>query len=213
MQDNRKIAKVINVIDGDTLDVEIDGKTERLRLIGIDTPETVDPRKPVQCFGIEASNKAKEVLSNKTVFLESDPTQGERDKYNRLLRYIFLDDGMNFNKLMISEGYAHEYTYNLPYKYQAEFKQAEKEARENERGLWADDACAGDTNSQQNISTPTTVKQQSTTSQNTGGYSCGSKKYCTQMASCEEAMFYYKNCGLAGLDGDDDGVPCESLCN
>lgn len=133
--------KVVKVVDGDTIDVFIDNKTERLRLIGIDTPETVDPRKSVQCFGKEASNKAKEMLLGQFVSLESDDTQGERDKYKRLLRYVFLPDGNNFNLYMISEGYAHEYTYDQPYKYQAEFKQAEVDARENSRGLWNSAAC------------------------------------------------------------------------
>lgn len=135
--------KVVKVVDGDTLDVDIDGKTERLRLIGIDTPETVDPRKPVQCFGKEASNRAKELLNGKSVSLEADESQGERDKYGRLLRYVFLADGTNFNLYMISEGYAHEYTYDTAYKYQKEFKQAEREARNAQKGLWSPDTCSG----------------------------------------------------------------------
>jgi len=128
--------KVVKVIDGDTVAVEINGKTETIRLIGLNTPETVDPRKPVERFGIEASNKAKEILTGKSVRLEADGIVGERGKYGRLLRYIFLEDGTNFNKMMISEGYAYEYTYNSPYKYQEEFKEAEKEAREAKKGLW-----------------------------------------------------------------------------
>ena len=133
--------KVVKVIDGDTIAVEIDGKTETIRLIGINTPETVDPRKPVECFGVEASDKAKEILTGKSVRLEADSVVGERGKYGRLLRYIFLEDGTSFNKMMIDEGYAYEYTYNSSYKYQDEFKQAEKEAREAKRGLWADGVC------------------------------------------------------------------------
>ena len=135
--------EVVEVVDGDTLDVETPGKIERLRLIGIDTPETVDPRKEVQCFGKEASNKAKELLSGQFVTLESDESQGERDKYKRLLRYVFLPDGTNFNLYMIAEGYAHEYTYDEPYKYQPEFKQAEIDARNNNKGLWSPDTCSG----------------------------------------------------------------------
>lgn len=132
---------VTAVVDGDTFKVSIDGKQETIRLIGIDTPETVDPRKAVQCFGIEASNKAKALLTGKKVRLEADSTQGELDKYGRLLRYAFLEDGTFFSKLMISDGYAREYTYNSAYKYQADFKQAEAEAKIAKRGLWADDAC------------------------------------------------------------------------
>jgi len=134
-------AKVTKVIDGDTIKVLINNKEETVRLIGIDAPETVDPRKSVQCFGKEAGIKAKAILDNKIITLESDPTQGERDKYGRLLRYVFLDS-LNFNKLMISEGYAYEYTYqNNPYKYMEEFKYAQKQARVNKKGLWADGVC------------------------------------------------------------------------
>jgi micrococcal nuclease len=139
------LIKIASVVDGDTIKVILNNKTETVRLIGIDTPETVDPRKPVQCFGKEASNKAKAVLTGKKVTLEADSTQGDRDKYSRLLRYVFLEDGTNFNKYMIAEGYAHEYTYSLPYKYQTEFKAAEKQAREQNKGLWSPDTCNGDT--------------------------------------------------------------------
>lgn len=138
--------KVISVIDGDTIKVDIDGKTVTLRLIGMDTPETVDPRKPVQCFAVEASNKAKEILHGRNVRLEVDNTQSERDKYGRLLRYVFLEDGTFYNKLMIAEGYAHEYTYqNNPYKYQADFREAAKNAREDGKGLWNSKTCSGNT--------------------------------------------------------------------
>jgi len=136
---------VAKVIDGDTISIIKDGKTVTLRLIGLDTPETVDPRKPVQCFGKAASDKAKELLAGKTVRLEFDSSQGLLDKYGRTLAYVFLPGGTLFNQYMIAEGYAHEYTYDLPYKYQREFKAAEARAREEKKGLWADDTCAGDT--------------------------------------------------------------------
>jgi micrococcal nuclease len=137
--------KVVKVVDGDTIDVDIYGSIQRVRLIGIDTPEVVDPRKPIQCFGQEASDKAKELLTDQKVRLEPDFSQDDKDQYNRLLRYVFLPDNTNVNQLMIAQGYAHEYTYNLPYQYQAEFKQAEASAKENKLGLWADDACNGNT--------------------------------------------------------------------
>ncbi|MCH8331861.1 MAG: thermonuclease family protein, partial [Bacteroidetes bacterium] len=141
-----ELYKVVKVTDGDTIKVDINGEIETLRLIGMDTPETLDPRKPVQCFAIEASNKAKEILSGQNVRLESDSTQSERDKYSRLLRYVFLEDGTFYNQYMIEEGYAHEYTYqNSPYKYQAEFQEAEKNAREQGKGLWDSNTCNGDT--------------------------------------------------------------------
>lgn len=150
--------KVVSVVDGDTIKVSINGTTETLRIIGLDTPETVDPRKPVQCFGKEASNKAKELLSGKTVVLEADSTQGERDKYQRLLRYVFIN-GTDYGKYMIANGYAHEYTYNLPYKYQTEYKNAQKTAETNKLGFWSPSACNGNTTS----STTTTTTQTTTT--------------------------------------------------
>lgn len=151
---------VTDVVDGDTIKINMDGKTETLRLIGMDTPETVDPRKPVQCFGKEASNKAKELLSGQKVRIELDPTQGERDKYDRLLAYVYRDDGIFYNKYMIEQGYAHEYTYNTPYKYQADFKAAQKSAQANQAGLWSPTTCNGDTTSStsQTEATPSTTQ-------------------------------------------------------
>ncbi|MEK7480335.1 MAG: thermonuclease family protein [Patescibacteria group bacterium] len=138
--------KVVRVVDGDTLVVEIDGANVTVRLIGLDTPETVDPRKPVQCFGKEASDEAKQGFGVGYVRLETDPSQGTYDKYGRLLAYVYVpasskQEGILINEYMIAKGYGHEYTYNLPYKYQTEFKAAEKEARENKKGLWADGVC------------------------------------------------------------------------
>jgi micrococcal nuclease len=132
-------------VDGDTVDVDIDGKTERIRLIGLDTPETVDPRTTVQCFGQEASTQAHTLLDGKKVTLEADATQGERDTYGRLLRYIFIEDGTDFSKTMIENGYGHEYTYQVPYKRQNEYKEAQKQAESGKKGLWAANTCAGTT--------------------------------------------------------------------
>lgn len=137
----KETANVVRVVDGDTIEVSLSGQKETVRLIGIDAPENVDPRTTIECFGKEASDKAKEVLSNKTVSLEADLTQGNRDKYRRLLRYVFID-GENFNRIIISEGFAHEYTYQSnPYKYMDEFKDAERIAREEKRGLWKENIC------------------------------------------------------------------------
>lgn len=141
---NTPLYPVVKVVDGDTIAVKINGKKTTVRLIGINTPETVDPRKPVQCFGKEASNHAKEILTGKEVKLVADPTQDDKDKYGRLLRYVFLADGTNFNLQQIAEGYAFEYTYDIPYQYQPEFKQAQQQARENNKGLWAKDTCNGE---------------------------------------------------------------------
>lgn len=139
------LVKVVLVVDGDTIKASVNGETKTIRLIGVDTPETVDPRKEVQCFGKEASDKTKESLTDKMVRLEVDSTQGDQDKYGRLLRYVFLEDGTLFNNLLIEQGYAHEYTYDTPYKYQSDFKASEKSAREAQRGLWDPNTCGGST--------------------------------------------------------------------
>jgi micrococcal nuclease len=137
-------AQVVKVIDGDTIDVSLNGKAARIRIIGIDTPETVDPREPVQCFGREASARTAELVSGKSVQLVADPTQDERDRYNRLLRYVEVD-GKDLGLELIRGGYAHEYTYDVPYQRQAEYKAAYREAREKRDGLWSPTTCNGNT--------------------------------------------------------------------
>ncbi len=132
---------VVRVVDGDTINVDIDGVIKKVRLIGINTPEIVDPRKPIECFGKEASLKAHEWLEGRKVSLELDNTQNDRDKYGRLLRYVKRDDGFFYNYEIIKQGFAFEYTYKYPYKYQENFKKAEEYAKNNALGLWANDAC------------------------------------------------------------------------
>jgi micrococcal nuclease len=133
---------VVRVVDGDTIAVEIDGANITVRLLGIDTPETVDPRKPVQCFGKEASDETKSLLTGKTVRLGFDSSQGTPcavgtcDAYGRTLAYVFLPDGTDINETLIAQGFAREYTYDRPYAYQAEFQEAEARAREAKLGLW-----------------------------------------------------------------------------
>jgi micrococcal nuclease len=135
--ETRTQATVVKVIDGDTIQANVEGQIETIRLIGIDAPESVDTKKPVQCFAMEASNRARELLTNKGIFLEKDSTQGDEDIYYRKLRYIFLLDGTNFNKLMVAEGYAREYSYyGKQYKYRDEFKRANVEAKGSNKGLW-----------------------------------------------------------------------------
>ncbi|NQU77372.1 thermonuclease family protein [Candidatus Falkowbacteria bacterium] len=199
---------VVKVIDGDTISVSINGVNESVRLIGLDTPETVHPSKPVECFGKEASNMAKELLTNQRVKLESELTQPERDKYGRLLYYVYREDGLFFNKWMIENGYAHEYTYNIPYKYQTEFKQAENYARNNKLGLWADGICDVDIDITPELDL-TPVPQ--------GEYDCLSNKYnCGDFKTHDEAQAVYEFCGgvdndIHRLDSDGDGDACESL--
>lgn len=140
---DKQEARVVKVVDGDTITVLLGDKKEKVRIIGVNTPETVDPRRGVQCFGKEASAFTKKSLSGQKILLEADPTQSDRDKYNRLLRFVWINDGKtDFGERLISEGYANEYTYDTPYKYQARYKQAEKDAQQAKRGLWADGVCS-----------------------------------------------------------------------
>lgn len=133
--------KVTNVVDGDTIKINLNGKIETIRIIGINTPETVDPRKPVECFGREASDKTKSLLEGKMVQIEIDKSQGDRDIYGRLLRYVTLPDGKDFGLEMISGGYAYEYTYRAPYAKQSIYKSTQIKAKENNKGLWSPDNC------------------------------------------------------------------------
>lgn len=129
---------VSRVVDGDTFNVKVGEKEVKVRLLGVDTPETVDPRKTVQCFGKEASQATKDLLNKHSVRLEIDPGQGETDKYGRILAYAYREDGEFVNAYLLKEGYAHEYTYNKPYVFQKEFKQYEREAQEGKKGLWGE---------------------------------------------------------------------------
>ncbi len=135
--------KVTKVTDGDTIHINMNGTDERVRLIGINTPETVDPNRPTQCFGKEASDRMKDLASGKIVRLEYDDSQSLRDTYDRLLAYVYLEDGQMLNRKMVAEGYAYEYTYMIPYKYQREFRDLQKLAQSSKRGLWSDDTCSG----------------------------------------------------------------------
>lgn len=123
--------KVASVIDGDTIKLE-DGS--KVRLIGINTPETVDPRREVGCYGKEASEFTKTRLVGKEIRLEKDVS--ETDKYKRLLRYVWIDDTL-FNEELIREGYAQVSTYPPDVKYKDRFLVAQEDARNNKKGLWS----------------------------------------------------------------------------
>lgn len=124
--------KVKRVIDGDTIELE---NGDRVRLIGIDTPETVHPSKDVEYYGKEASDFTKRMVEGKRVKIEFDVQ--ERDKYGRLLAYVFLEDGIFLNAELLKQGYANISTYPPNVKYVEEFSRLEREARENAKGLWA----------------------------------------------------------------------------
>ncbi len=133
--------KVVRVVDGDTIVIENQNRNHRtVRLIGVDTPETVHPSKPVQFYGKEASRFLRNLLKGEQVYLVVDPQQGERDRYGRLLRYIYrYPDKLFVNTEIIRQGYGHAYP-KFPFKHSAKFQQLERFARQAEKGLWSPDA-------------------------------------------------------------------------
>jgi micrococcal nuclease len=123
------------VFDGDTL---LLASGERVRLIGVDTPETKRPKKPVEYFGKEASAFTRRMVEGKRVRLEFDQAnaaQGHKDRYGRTLAYVFLEDGTLLNAEIIKQGYGRAYT-QFPFSRMEEFRRLEREARELGRGLW-----------------------------------------------------------------------------
>ncbi len=131
--------RVTRVVDGDTIRVETRGFETTVRLIGIDAPETRKPGAPVQCFGPQASERAKALLTGQQVRLIGDPTQDVRDRYNRLLAYVYVGDAkQSVNQLLVEGGFARVYVYTPsgPFVQTARFRAAETRARNAHRGLW-----------------------------------------------------------------------------
>lgn len=126
-------AQVDRVVDGDTIDVEIDGEVHRLRYIGIDAPESVDPDSPVEYFGPEAAEYNRNLVMDQDVCLERDVS--ETDRFGRLLRYVYVG-GTFVNEKLVRDGYARVATFPPDVKYVDLFRAAEREAREAGRGLW-----------------------------------------------------------------------------
>ena len=127
---------VIRFDDGDTIAVDMNGQNETVRFIGVDTPETHDPRKAVQCFGYAATVYTKNLVGKSRVRLEADSLNTNRDRYGRLLRYIYLPDGTLVNAKIIQDGYGFAYTL-FPFEKADEFRSYERQAREASRGLWS----------------------------------------------------------------------------
>lgn len=137
-------AFVVRAVDGDTLEVRRDGETDpiKVRLLGVDTPESVDPRRPVECMGKEASAFTASLTNGRRVQLEADPEADEVDKYGRLLRNVILDDGRDLNALLVREGYANAYlSFPLNSARKVELSHLEQEAKAGERGLWNPEFC------------------------------------------------------------------------
>jgi len=146
-----RLYEVTRVVDGDTIEVVIEGKLYKVRYTGINTPEM----SPIECFGQAATDKNRALVEGKKVRLEKDIS--ETDRYGRLLRYIYLEDGTFVNEVLVAEGYAQVATYPPDVKYQDLFLAAEREARKNNRGLWS--ACLGEqSNKPAEVQSPGPVK-------------------------------------------------------
>lgn len=219
-------ARVERVIDGDTLEVLLDGKAVRVRLIGVDAPETNGP--PI-CFGPEATAKVEELIarSGGRVLLEKDVS--ETDRYGRLLRYVWMEhpDGRRMlNEEIVKEGFAQVSTYPPDVTYQAQFLAAERAARQGKRGLWG--ACGGfgvllptPTNAPAPTSPPTPQPSQPTAATNPTPDHLpydpnGPDRDCPDFSTQEEAQRFFLAAGGPAsdphrLDGDRDGIACETL--
>lgn len=122
-------------VDGDTIAVKMNGRTETIRLIGVDTPETHRPNTPVQCYGPAAAAFTKNTIGTQKVRLEADPTNQNRDRYGRLLRYVYLPDGRLLDQILVEQGYGFAYT-SFPFQKKADFVAAEQQAKQDAKGLW-----------------------------------------------------------------------------
>lgn len=220
---------VTRIVDGDTIELS-NGK--KVRYIGIDTPESVAPNTEVECFGKEATVKNTDLVLNKEVTLVKDIS--ETDQYGRLLRYVYVDDKF-INDILVRDGYANASSYPPDIKYQDQFRQAEDEARTNNRGLWNECVKKEEpivtsvpdnefSTEEQSSTTPTTestpvvqptqAQQTTTTGQysqpQSDKYSCDCKKTCPNISSCEEAQYLLTACGCTARDNDHDGIACDS---
>lgn len=132
---DQNLVQVVKVIDGDTIEINSGVK---VRFIGVNTPETVDPRRPVQCYGQAAKDFTKSLIEGKTIRMEKDTS--ETDKYGRLLRYLYVQnaDGTEtfVNLKLVQEGYAESSSFPPDIKHQLEFQEAQNQAILDNKGLW-----------------------------------------------------------------------------
>lgn len=132
---------VLSVYDGDTIAVSIDGQRERVRIIGINAPELARGGNAAECYAQESASQMQSLVQSQRVHLLPDPTQDDRDRYDRLLRHVVRESGGHVAYLMVSEGFAVERQYAAPYAYQSDLLAAQEQARSQGLGLWS--ACGG----------------------------------------------------------------------
>ncbi|HSA84296.1 MAG TPA: thermonuclease family protein [Patescibacteria group bacterium] len=211
------LAKVTAVIDGDTIEVELNGMINRVRYIGIDTPESVDPRKPIQCFSKEATVRNKSLVENKIVGLKKDIS--ETDRYGRLLRYVYVGD-LFINQALVEEGFAKASSYPPDITYQDTLRQAEQQARDAQKGLWGSCENATPTPTAKPATMGTTDTATQTTTNGTCQFSCTAPdRNCSDFSSHEQAQTFFTCCGFTvqndpmNLDavGTGDGIACENI--
>jgi endonuclease YncB( thermonuclease family) len=195
--------KVVAVSDGDTIRVFYKGGELKVRLAEIDTPEKNQP------YG----TRARQALSDLVFGRQVRVAQTDRDRYGRIVGRVYVD-GADVNAEMIKRGHAWVYRQ---YAQDPALYRLENEARAAKRGLWAlpeaervppwewRHAGRGKTVTEKPMETPRIARSQTATM-------CESKRTCGEMTSCDEARFYLSECGLSRLDGNHDGIPCESLC-
>lgn len=191
--------KVVKVSDGDTIEVLRNGHAEKIRLAGIDCPEKK------QAFGQAAKRFTLALAAQKIVTVNVETT----DRYGRTVGEVILPGGKSLNRELVRAGYAWWYR---KYSSDTTLGMQETEARAASLGLWADLDPVPPwewRHGKKLVASPREPAQ--SFSGNTG--KCGQKRYCKEMTTCKEAMFFLRNCGLSSLDRDGDGIPCESLCH
>lgn len=193
-------AEVTRIVDGDTIDVSIDDESDTVRFVGIDTPETSGSNDPseydislsadhLQTWGDNATEWVEAVIPpGSTIYLEFDPNEGRRGSFGRLLAYVFTEDGVLLGRQLLKQGFARAYTEGDATR-ESIYASLEQQARDQCEGLWGP-LCEDDG----------------------AEYSCSFEPTCGEIESCMEARFRLTECGQDSLDGDNDGIPCESLC-
>jgi endonuclease YncB( thermonuclease family) len=183
--------RVVGVTDGDTLTLLVEREQVRVRLAQIDAPELDQP------YG----KKAKAALSALAFGKPARVDVVDIDRYGRTVGEVF-SGGIDVNREMVREGHAWAYTQ---YSHTTEIIELEGSAREAKKGLWA---------LPENQREPPWIwrHQPRAPPPKSGPLACGTRTYCSEMVNCEEARFYFEQCAIHSLDGDGDGIPCESLC-
>lgn len=195
--------RVVGVHDGDTVTLLMAGNQQVIiRLAQIDAPESDG-----QAFGQQSKQSLSGMVFNKNIRVEKDTI----DKYGRTVGTIFVD-GLDANRAQIKRGMAWAYR---KYLHDQSLLQVEDEARRAKVGLWSDPNPIPPweyRHGGKNSSVANRVAPKAEPTSQPVNSSCGSKRYCKEMASCDEAKFYLSQCGLSHLDKDSDGIPCEKLC-